>query len=81
MIKNLKKPAISLCTSLDFFLAISNRKKEINFILFHLCIYSPDLQNSDGDAVLLASNNFDLLTKIPRYCRPVKMFYLNFLVL
>ena len=68
-------------SNLDFFLTISKWKKEINFILFHLYVYSPDSKKSVGDVVPWASNYSDLLRKISKYCCPVEMFYLNFLVL
>ena len=48
---------------------------------FHLYIYPPDSQKSDGDATHRASNYPNLLPEMPRHCYPVKCFYFGFLLL
>ena len=51
-------------------------KSKTFFFTFHLYIYSPDSQESSGGAIHRASNYPDLLPEMPRYCCPVKIFYL-----
>ena len=45
------------------------------FFSFHLYVYPPDSQESDGSANTKGKNYFDLLPDMPRYCCPVKSFY------